>query len=1379
MAFDYSKNVKGKDEKAQALKIQQQAVAKSKTTTPTQKKEAPKPDLIKPLVSAPAKVEAAAKKFLSAATFGLTDVLTNAYQPQKTAQLEQTAKEQPVVSTIATGLGYLSPGTAGTKLVKPLVSKAVTNTGSKLAGNVLEGALVGTGITAAENIAPVATGQKSVGQAAKEVGTGLVLGAGLDVGLYGLGKVAKPLLDKIKLGKALTQAEKVEVAKSANVEVSKVDDLIKKSVEPKASKLQQIAKELEQPQVSAKKPTVQEKSPSQHVQDFQNWRKDNFGGAFGNMAHKDNVALKELYKESTGIDLDYEISNSLRNMQNKAVGVIPKNPLPEITQPIITPRQEALSKALKQIETDKTPITKPVDVTAPTVAKTDKELAIEKLDKEYTAEVKRLKDQMQKGMLNKELGQSKIKAQGFKHAAEKRALIQGDSLVEVKGGFTPKELADKIKKEKSNYVGKSVITPNGEGKIFGNSFGKIGVEFEDGTRTYFEKDAIKSKVDVDELIKTQKQQANVPKSEENKIQQPPTVNKPTVEATQPSTELVKPLVDTNIDKVLTTPKIDLNEPKPQVENRFNPQVETPEGMKLSKFNETAANSPVTGDELVKKINSNPVVYKPTTRAGQVEAAKKVVDEDFEAAVQMVRSGDKFKSEIENAVGLEVFKKLQEQGRYDDAFEVISALSKKGSAAGKDIESFKIWSTSTPEGLQRWAAKTLEATTTKPDPKIIAEVGDRMKLVQSSNPEQLANEVVGRIKNKTEQKAFLAATKGKDAEQLRAIATAQIMSDVFKKINPQELTQKTMAQGRKLSSFQSISQLLSLVTFQRNLYGNLINLGAEQLAKYPAAAADSVASLFTKQRSISGSAPKWKQSINQGLEQSKTSIAEILAGVQRNTGDKNEVIVQPAFANIPILREMEKALSLSLTTPDELFKGFVASDSMYNQLRARIGKEADNMSLDEIKKALTAEEFETAIEEAKFATFQNDSLPSVLLTKLKNVLNIVGYGGEKYKTKEFGLGDLVIKYTKVPGNIIARGVEFSPVGYAKAISKLAQIKDVKSQREFAQAFGRATTGTGLMSLGAMLYDQGLIVGEEAGLSAREKGLSTAEGKRGFKLNISALSRLASGGDAKIQPTDTLISFDALQPVTIPITVGANIQEEAKKGGLSKNKVASKVSEKTFNEVLDLPALYTINQIYNESRKEGSTAFDVMTVPVKEAVSGFVPALVRQTAQTIDPVVRETKGADSTETAKNKVLAQIPFASKKLEPKITPTGKESKRDLGGLSAFLDPFKTTEYKPTGYTDKLKAIKELSGETKQFLPTVAPSTITIGKEKITLTAAEKTKYMKIVGSYLDEQYTKVLQNVNTSDLNPAKAKNLSDRLSKLQEQAREKAKLEIKKGR
>lgn len=1164
MAFDYSKNVKGKDEKAQALKIQQQAVAKSKTTTPTQKKEAPKLDLIKPLVSAPAKVEAAAKKFLSAATFGLTDVLTNAYQPQKTAQLEQTAKEQPVVSTIATGLGYLSPGTAGTKLVKPLVSKAVTKTGSKLAGNVLEGALVGTGITAAENVAPVATGQKSAGQAAKEVGTGLILGAGLDVGLYGLGKVAKPLLDKIKLGKALTQAEKVEVAKSANVEVSKIDDLIKKSVEPKASKLQQIAKELEQPQIFAKAGKIVETSKLQREKGLEG-------------------ALREL------------------------------GPLP-----VKVERQKALDSALKQIELD-----------------------------------------------------SKVK------------------------------------------------------------------------------------------------------------QELPSMNKPAVEATQPLTELVKPLVDTNVDEGLASPKIDLNEPKPKAENRFNPQVETPEGVKLSKFNETAANSPVTGDELVKKINSNPVVYKPTTRAGQVEVAKKVVDEDFEAAVQMVRSGDKFKSEIENAVGLEVFKKLQEQGRYDDAFEVISALSKKGTAAGKDIESFKIWSTSTPEGLQRWAAKTLEATTTKPDPKIIAEVGDRMKLVQSSNPEQLANEVVGRIKNKTEQKAFLAATKGKDAEQLRAIATAQIMSDVFKKINPQELTQKTMAQGRKLSSFQSISQLLSLVTFQRNLYGNLINLGAEQLAKYPAAAADSVASLFTKQRSISGSAPKWKQSINQGLEQSKTSIAEILAGVQRNTGDKNEVIVQPAFANIPILKEMEKALSLSLTTPDELFKGFVASDSMYNQLRARIGKEADNMSLDEIKKALTAEEFETAIEEAKFATFQNDSLPSVLLTKLKNVLNIVGYGGEKYKTKEFGLGDLVIKYTKVPGNIIARGVEFSPVGYAKAISKLAQIKDVKSQREFAQAFGRATTGTGLMSLGAMLYDQGLIVGEEAGLSAREKGLSTAEGKRGFKLNISALSRLASGGDAKIQPTDTLISFDALQPVTIPITVGANIQEEAKKGGLSKNKVASKVSEKTFNEVLDLPALYTINQIYNESRKEGSTAFDVMTVPVKEAVSGFVPALVRQTAQTIDPVVRETKGADSTETAKNKVLAQIPFASKKLEPKITPTGKESKRDLGGLSAFLDPFKTTEYKPTGYTDKLKAIKELSGETKQFLPTVAPSTITIGKEKITLTAAEKTKYMKIVGSYLDEQYTKVLQNVNTSDLNPAKAKNLSDRLSKLQEQAREKAKLEIKKGR
>ena len=58
---------------------------------------------------------------------------------------------------------------------------------------------------------------------------------------------------------------------------------------------------------------------------------------------------------------------------------------------------------------------------------------------------------------------------------------------------------------------------------------------------------------------------------------------------------------------------------------------------------------------------------------------------------------------------------------------------------------------------------------------------------------------------------------------------------------------------------------------------------------------------------------------------------------------------------------------------------------------------------------------------------------------------------KLDIKEFGLGDLVQKYTQVPGALITRAIEFSPIGYLKAIYNTAQfVKAFKSEKVKAQA-----------------------------------------------------------------------------------------------------------------------------------------------------------------------------------------------------------------------------------------------------------------------------------------------------------------------------------------
>jgi hypothetical protein len=72
----------------------------------------------------------------------------------------------------------------------------------------------------------------------------------------------------------------------------------------------------------------------------------------------------------------------------------------------------------------------------------------------------------------------------------------------------------------------------------------------------------------------------------------------------------------------------------------------------------------------------------------------------------------------------------------------------------------------------------------------------------------------------------------------------------------------------------------------------------------------------------------------------------------------------------------------------------------------------------------------ADEYGKYVTFQDNTPLSNLLTKGKQGLNYVSTKaitlGTK-PTKDFGLGDLILKYPKTPGNLIMRALEYSPAG----------------------------------------------------------------------------------------------------------------------------------------------------------------------------------------------------------------------------------------------------------------------------------------------------------------------------------------------------------------
>lgn len=251
----------------QQMKQSKQAEITKKTTQPPVKTTTPKvpygtkgnlktptgeniPRIVNPIAAGITKV----------ATFGTSSLLPGMKEAE-----QQSAKQFPISYGIGQGLGYIAPTGLAKGVTTGLVKGASKKIVSEIGKNVAEGAIIGTGAEATQIVKPLLTGEMTPTQAGKQLATGLVAGAGIDVGIGLIGKLAKPIANKIMSGKALTQGEKIVVAKTAKVPVSEVDEVLRqatikqatKAIEP--SKLKGIATEMEQPIV---KPLVQSTEPS-------------------------------------------------------------------------------------------------------------------------------------------------------------------------------------------------------------------------------------------------------------------------------------------------------------------------------------------------------------------------------------------------------------------------------------------------------------------------------------------------------------------------------------------------------------------------------------------------------------------------------------------------------------------------------------------------------------------------------------------------------------------------------------------------------------------------------------------------------------------------------------------------------------------------------------------------------------------------------------------------------------------------------------------------------------------------------------------------------------------------------------------------------------
>jgi hypothetical protein len=745
---------------------------------------------------------------------------------------------------------------------------------------------------------------------------------------------------------------------------------------------------------------------------------------------------------------------------------------------------------------------------------------------------------------------------------------------------------------------------------------------------------------------------------------------------------------------------------------------------------------------------------------QVKKGKVATDGELETIRSFVGDAKKFFGDLDPAAAPKVPRPVKDVRTRD---KVVDFMSKREEVAKKELQKIFGRANSLPVdafyhlsviGASKMAKGTIKLADFTEE--MVKEFGEQVRpyakqiynkaaetfnLQSESMTRQRLSEVE-KITNKALKDKNLSAD---EAEEIREFARqVGVMSGDAKLESSMEL--QTILQsyerpsfGQKLSTAQTISQLLNPKTVVRNALGNEMFYRFEQMNKLLATPVDIARSKITGgertvtfisnnqgqywQNWLTGAKAGWKGVNPMGLTtaydlgpQAFRSKANPLTWFEKSLG-----ATLRSFDHAGYMRAYNKTLGelATLRAVNEGLKGQTKKEAI-----ARYIREADENII------------QIADQYGKYATFQDNTALSNGLQKVKRAMNF---------KKDFGLGDMVLKYPKTPGNLVMRALEYSPAGVLRSAYLMKHaIKGTKplATREATEAFTRAIIGTGGFSLmGYALADLGILTG--SGSSDYElASLEKSAGKQANSLNVNALWRyVTSGFDSKqTAPVqgDTFISYDWAQPIAIAAALGVGVNKSVKENEeinpLSATKGAFDGASSTVLEMSVLSGLKDFLTSY-----PGKKPSDYLVNPAKNIVSSFIPTLSNQVRQVSDNSAKTTYSPNLLPEIGNKAINRIPGANKLLPPAYDTLGNQRKNfqnDSNNLfNVLLNPSFVSKYEPSAEAEfVLNAINE-TGD-KNLAPRMAQKKL----DGEALTSEQYAEMQRIMGEEVKSGLSKIL---------------------------------------
>ncbi len=366
----------------------------------------------------------------------------------------------------------------------------------------------------------------------------------------------------------------------------------------------------------------------------------------------------------------------------------------------------------------------------------------------------------------------------------------------------------------------------------------------------------------------------------------------------------------------------------------------------------------------------------------------------------------------------------------------------------------------------------------------------------------------------------------------------------------------------------------------------------------------------------------------------------------------------------------------------------------------------------------------AYREAQRATYRDLSSFAQLMSKVSKKLS-----------KQRGLGKLgymmfegAMPFKKTPCNIMKRGIEYSPLGIASAISKGAiMLRDRRngvesdySGTEFINDLAAGMTGTMIMGLGYLMTSLGMLHGRD---KDEEDEINAIQGVQEYSVIVG----------------DHSYTVDWVTPVAFPLFVGSELYDQisADRDGYSMDDFynsLSGIAEPLFSLSM-MDGIQSMMQSYNS---EGAV-FEAGVSAAESYLGQYFPTLSGQLARTITPEVHFSSYRDKTDTMPDfasgvvqKAMAKIPGAYSELPEMIDVWG----RNVGAGDTWYQRAAENFLSP-GYlerietTDADRLVSDLYKETGDpaVIPGAASKYFTLDGERYDMPPDEYVAYAKTRG--------------------------------------------------